>query len=398
MRTVAWLLVASSLSLAACGGSSSTPPDGALVIDGATGDGAGGCPRTAAAADRVRRVVISHPNDATGAKAMAWEVLDLSASGDLSRPGRTFTMGYANTGTMVFTPDGAVGLVNNDDGSIGVVRLDAAGVPTVVHAAFKGAFYAGPIVMAASGDHAFVLDTEWRENGGGIYRVDIGCDGTLTDRGLVIASRLPGALAFVPGTNRAVLAAADIASSTLHADAHLLTWGEPPTWLAGSDAFGDDEAIVAGATLTADGGHFLIGDNSQFGSQPNRVAVVEVTATGLVNPKVIPNINDPVALVASPFGDVVLVASGFGNAFFVLENKAGGFQLRGEVTYSGPKPELPGGAVRIDAGMLRGWVLVAENLGVRRVELKADGGVVDHGKFSTGTGYVSIVGAIGVTP
>src|SRR5262249_59456060 len=85
------------------------------------------------------------------------------------------------------------------------------------------------------------------------------------------------------------------------------------------------------------------------------------------------------------FGDVVLVASGFGNAFFVIDRDATGFKKRGEVTYTGPKPELPGGAVMIDVGALRGLVLVAETSGVRRVAFHADGSVVDLGKFAVGT-------------
>jgi hypothetical protein len=171
-------------------------------------------------------------------------------------------------------------------------------------------------------------------------------------------------------------------------------------WLGGANAFGDQTAIVGGAALTADAGHFLVGDTNQFGGIPNRVAIVDVGQTALANPTVLPNIQDPLALVASPFGDVVLVASGFGNALYVIDRggAGGAFRLRGEVAYSGAKPELPGGAVGITAGMLRGWVLVAENLGVRRVQLNSDGSVVDLGKLSTGSGTQNIVGAIGVTP
>jgi hypothetical protein len=268
----------------------------------------------------------------------------------------------------------------------------------VIAAKLTGSFYATSVVMAPSGDHAYVLDDQWRENGGGIYRVDIGCDGSVTDRGLVAASKLPGALAFVPGTSRAVLAATDIGSSATGDTAHLLAWGDPPTWVAGANAFGDANAIIGGATLTADGGHFLIGDTNQFGSTPDRIAIVDVSASAVSNPQVIPNLDDPVSLVASPFGDVVLVASGFGNALYELASGASGFALRGQLTYTGAKPELPGGAVMIDAGALRGLVFVAENLGVRRVQFAADGSVTDLGKFPTGSGTESIVGAIGLTP
>jgi len=281
-----------------------------------------------------------------------------------------------------------------------VFSLDDAGVPTAIAPSVKGSFYAQSIVMAPAGDRAYVIDPDTRENGGGIYRVDIACDGSVTPRDMVAASKLPAALVFVPGTDRAVVAAYDIGSSAPGADADLLTWGEPPTLLGGSDAFGDDEAIVGSAALTSDGGHFLLGDTSMFSGIPNRVAVGAVGAGGLTDPVVIPNIDDPFAMVGSPFGDVVLVASGFGNAMFVVEKTATGWKERGEVTYMGPKPELPGAAVMIDAGALRGLVLMAENSGVRRVQFHADGSVVDLGKFAVGTGSGTdvVVGAIGVTP
>ena len=43
------------------------------------------CPRTPAAADRDRFVVVAHPYDASGASSSIFEVLRLSATGTLSR-------------------------------------------------------------------------------------------------------------------------------------------------------------------------------------------------------------------------------------------------------------------------------------------------------------------------
>src|ERR1700690_1862355 len=101
------------LAFAACGGGHSTsdaPTGGdSHAIDAATSDA--GCGRTAAPVDRVRQVVISHPYDAASNEANAWEVLDLSTTGVLTRPKRTFTMGRATGGVMAFTPDGEIGVV-----------------------------------------------------------------------------------------------------------------------------------------------------------------------------------------------------------------------------------------------------------------------------------------------
>lgn len=73
------------------------------------------------------------------------------------------------------------------------------------------------------------------------------------------------------------------------------------------------------------------------------------------------------------------------------------FRIEGELAYEGARPQLPGAAVRIDRGTLRGRVLVSENVGVRSVAFELDG-PRDLGLFSFGEGLPAIVGAIGVTP
>jgi hypothetical protein len=344
-------------------------------------------------ADRVRRVVVSHPYDANSAKSNVWEVLDLSMTGELSRPNRMFTMGRAYIGEVAFTPDGKIGIAPQEDGSLGIFKLDD-GVPTVLHATFKGSFYAARVVVAPTGA-IYVLDTQWRENGGGIYELAIDCNDTVMDKGLVAASKLPAALKFA-GSHQ-VIAAVDIGDSSMGKDVHLVTFGGP-TVIASADAFADDMQIVGGSTLTAAGTEFLVGDVSQYGDQPNRVAVVPVTGTTLGTPYMIPMVEDPLGLFASPFADKVLVVSGFGDAMFQLTKTNGSYVKTGELTYQGPKPQLPGGAVMIDRGALRGLVLVAENVGVRRVEMFANGNIVDRGNFSLGNGLVNSTGAIGVTP
>src|SRR5690606_8331758 len=102
------------------------------------------------------------------------------------------------------------------------------------------------------------------ENGGGIYRVGIGCDGTLSDEGLVTAAKLARQMVAL-GTDAFVLAASEILGSPAGSDVHLLGLA-PPVRQASSDTFGDDDAIVASLAVTADGRFGLIGDNSGFSS------------------------------------------------------------------------------------------------------------------------------------
>ena len=313
----------------------------------------------------------------------------------LTRPGTTFTMGRASMGQVAFTPDGEIGLVALEDGKLGVFRL-VAGVPTVVHAGFEGTFYASRVIVEPRGDSALIVDGNTRENGGGIYRVTIGCDGTLTEAGKLAEAKLPGAIALTG--ERAVVAANDIMTSqTVGHDVHLLSWGAAPSVIAGSDAFGDDNQIVGGAALTADGATFLVGDTSQFSGVPTRVAAVKVTATGVAKGDVV-DVEDPAASAASPFGNVAIVASAFGDAIFILDVNAGAWRVRGQVAYAGGSPKIPSDVAQIDRGALRGHVFVSENVGVRHLAFRESGSVDDLGSLAFGSGLQNIAGAIGVTP
>jgi len=389
------------LGLAACGGGTSGTPDaGDLPAVDAAPDAAPTCNRTPRAADRDRAIVVSLPYDAAGSQASTYGVLTLATDGTITDTGQRFELGRSNVGEIAFTPDGDVGLVAQDDGTLGVFRLPDGGAPVVVDAGFQGSFYADRVIMDPGGDLAYVVDPDWRNNGGGIYRVAIGCDGTLTDLGLWLPSK--SAAGLLLDGDRMVVPASDIATSTpgVGDTLHLLDdTADPPAYVGGADAFGDDQAIVSGSALTPDGAYALIGDSSQFSGIDNRVAVVAVGATGLTPVQVLTPVSDPLAIIPSPAGDTLLVVSGFGDAVFVVDRGTGAqpFSVRGEPTYVGTSPQLPSGAVMVERGSLTGLVLIAENQGVRRMQL-ATGGVTDLGLTTLGSGYLAITGAIGVQP
>lgn len=364
-------------------------------------DDAGGCNRVPGPADAVRKVVVSHPFDASGAKADAFEVLELSASGVLSQTGTTFHLGRVPLGEIAFTPDGKVGLVAEEDGKLGIFRFDQSGAPQIVDAAFDGGFYATSVVVDPGGDVAYVLDDEWQNIGGGVYALPIGCDGTPGTPHLLAGAKLPGALAFVPGDpSKALLASKDVLSVPEGNDAHLLSWGDPPSVLGNAAPFPDADAIISSAAVTHDAKFGLIADNNSFSGGPNRIGVVSLSpfaAVSLLSP-----INDPVDVAVSPYDNAALAVSGFGNGIFSISydpsNTTTPFALGPELGYQGGKPQLPGYAVSIDRGTLTGLVLVAENLGVRQVRFEKNGSITDLGTFSLGSGSTSITGAIGVQP
>jgi hypothetical protein len=125
------------------------------------------------------------------------------------------------------------------------------------------------------------------------------------------------------------------------------------------------------------------------------VGVDSVRSIGIV-----PAVEDPEAIAASPFGNVAIVSSAFGDAIFVLDDDGamGAWRVRGEVAYAGAAPQLPGDVATIDRGMLRGHVLVSELSSIRRLAFRATGAVDDLGSLDFGDGLDNISGAIGVTP
>jgi hypothetical protein len=398
-------LVSSDGGEAVDGGLSDAGADGGGSGDGGSAeDGGAACPRTPAAPDRARVVVVSHPYDAQGRQANTYEVLTLSTAGALSRraPALSFEMGRATEGDIVFTPDGEIGLSPQGDGSIGVFRVRPDGAIEVIHERFREGFFAERIVVSAGGESAYVLDANFPENGGGVYRVRIGCDGRLSALGRWASGKGVRGLVEL-GDGGRIVAGKALLDSPAGDDVHRLAAGDAAVRTGGADAFGDDEAIVSALALTADGRYALVGDNNAFSGLPNRVAVAAPTQDGqLSRVQVLTPVDDPVALVASPFDDAVLVASGFGNALLLLRydpRSRTPFTSAGALVYSGARPQLPANAVMVARGALRGRVLVSENLGVRQVQFGGDGGVVtDLGLTSLGSGSANIVGIVGVQP
>lgn len=383
------------------GGADAQRADGAPVGDAGGDVGIQPCPRSPGPDDKPRFVVVSHPFAGAGQKATDFEVLALSSDGELSSTGTHFSLGVAVDGEIAFTPDGEIGVVAQDDGSLGVFRVNAGGTIEVIHTAFSGSFYAARVVAGERGDTMYVLDSQWRNNGGGIYRIRIGCDGKLTDEGLIAAGKLPYAMALL-GSGRALVAARDLLSSQAGDDAHLLDLGQAQV-VAGADAFGDDEAIVSDLVVTHDGRHALLADNSAYSTTGgNRVAVVAVDAAGgsVAPVQILKDLKDPVGFAVSPYDNAALVLGAQADSVWVLDYAPQGnppFALRGKLTATTPTL-LPGVAVMLERGKLTGRVLIAENVSLRQVQFKPDGSVEEIAIYDFGAGVTAIPGVLGVQP
>jgi hypothetical protein len=402
-RALPWLVVIAS----ACSHDDGAPLD--MNVDAGADDLtspldlASACPRTPRGDDAPRTIVIAHPYDATGANARDYEVLTLTSDGTITRTNQHFTMGRGASGQLAFTADGAFGFVAQDDGSIGVVHLVEGAAPAVVEATHKDTPSASFLWVGPGGDHLYVLDADTDNNGGGVYDLPIACDGQLGPAQQLSGADVPAAMLALPGGDLA-LYARKLPGATAGQSVHRVQLGPPFTRVTSTTAFtsASDDAVIASSTRTHDGKWALFGDNSEFSGVPNRIAAIEITSAGFGATQVLTPENDPVALVASPYDNLVLVVSGYDNAFRTIAYDPGNastpFALQGAVTYMGAKPQLPNGAILIERGKLKGTVYVAENLGIRPVRFEVGGTVTDLGRFPLGSGTENVTGAIGVTP
>lgn len=404
-------IILAALLAAACG-----DPD--LVGDppgNGTGNGAGNgapgngeppetdCFDLAADADRTRFLVLSHPNAADGAPAERYAVYTLDAEGAIDATGHAFEMGRASGGLIHFTPDGSLGLVAQSDGSLGIFRLDADGRPEVIEAGLRDGFYAGSLAIDPAARQVHLLDPNWEENGGALIVFDLDCEGTLTEVSRV-PTRLSRAMAHLnarPGL--AALAATAFDGPPDLADAHLVDLrADPPETRASALAFEDGDAIVSAIAVTPDDAYVLVGDNSAFSGLPNRIAVLAIDGDGLDLVQTLSPIEDPAAIIPSPFGDALLVTSGFGDAIHVVSHDPDGvdtpFALAGEVEYVGGRPGIPVEALVIGRGALTGHVLMTQYNGIRQLAFRGGGLVEDLGLGWSEAGLENMVGALGVQP
>jgi hypothetical protein len=306
---------------------------------------------------------------------------------------------------MVFTPDGSLGFVAQEDGSLGILAIDASNDLSVLEAGFSGDFYASRVVPDPTGEVLWIVDPNWIDNGGGIYRSEIDCEtGALSEPVRVMESQNAADLLLLPGaseeTRPALVVGRNLPDTEAGSEVGWVDLLAPETVQASTSAFGDDEAIFSDATLVGEG-YALIGDYSSFSPVPNRVAVVEIGDTSLSAVQVLPDLLDPVALVASPWNDQVLVLSGYGDALIRLlptGDASAPFEDAGEPSYSGTSPQLPAAAAQVERGPLQGRVLITENSGIRQVQLSEGGSFEDLGLVSIGNSYEGIAGAVGVAP
>jgi hypothetical protein len=350
------------------------------------------CFQTAPAADRERFLVVSHPFAAPGVNDNRFEVFSVDTAGTPSPTGIEFRMGSASSRRIQFSPNGELGIAVQNDGTLGVFRIDSTGAVTVIHDAYgSGQFYASDVVFDLGNEQLTVVDENFRNNGGGLYTVAVDCEtGTLSSP----SQATPGkrALAFLPRDGFAdVVVAVDVANSAEGNDIHLLddVSGEV---VAGVSLL-SEEAIVSSAAIVGEE-WVLVGDGCGFCTAPNSVAIAQLNDNTLTATTVLSPLEDPFDIVASPFGNAAIVSSGFGDELLHLTLNGDTWTNAGQIV----RLPLPGAMDVVRRGTLRGHVYAAENTGIRHVAFAEDGNVADLGVTALGDSIPNIVGTLGIQP
>ena len=376
-----------------------TPGDTAGADDTAQPSGSTGCRSIPRDADAPRVVLVSLPYTDDLGESPAWALLTLE-DGVLLDSGDRIDLGRDRGGGMAFTPDGSIGITALDEGTLGVVAVAEDGSTSVVQSGFDPGAYTSALAIDPSGEVVWLINPNWPENGGGLYRAPIDCEtGAVGEAEKVIEAKNPSDIV-LSDDGRGLLVGREVPGAGAGADVALLDL-ESGAVLAGSDAFGDEDAIVSHAALT-DSGWLLMGDHSEFSGIPNRIAAVPVDGDTLGTAMVIPDVLDPIVVVPNPVGPGVLVPSGYGDRYWLLAEDSSGsapWTLAGPVTATDPSPvQLPDHAVVIPRGSLAGRVLAVEVGGIRTLELEPAGGARIGPVLALGTGYSGLPGAIGVQP
>jgi hypothetical protein len=387
----------------AVGGGSGGGSSGGGSVGGGSGGGSGGagCAHPLAAADRLRKIVVSHPFAPDGGdRDNLFEVLNLSANGTVAITGQQFRMGVAASASAIitFTPDGTIGLVPQDDGTLGVFHFFDAGTPEVITPAFNadGGFYATAVLMAPDGRTAWVLDSNTRNNGGGIYHVAIGCDGTPAFLGQSLPGDNPWAAAWLnTAPLQALVYARSLGDSPDAGNLHVIDFStDPPTRVASIIAFPDQDAVPSSVAVRLDDHWVALPDTSFVAG--NRVELMP-KLSNIPTPRPPLDAMNPFGVSFSPFDDEALLITSNGTDHYKMLFLDGG--VGSDIAYAHGAPQLPGPPVMITRGMLLGRLFIAELDSVRQLGWNPDGGIDDVSKTTIPMNNGGeIIGTLGVAP
>ena len=323
--------------------------------------------------DRVHTVVVGQPfatpNDTWRSYALEGETLTETGS---------FSMGEGTFGRVVWTPDGRVGAVAQDDGTVGIFAAEQGQV-TVIEPAFQQGFYASSLTMDPDGQTLWIVDGNWANNGGGLYRVSLDCETGAP--GTVEKVRESKLASFLLIGERTVLVANEV-DEQVGSSAYELVSPQDEV-LQGLPLFEHADYSISDAVMALDG-RIWAADYSVFSGVPHSVAVLnaDLSLEGRVP------VVDPVALVAHPSDGRVLALSAYQADELVQISS----DLEVDPLQTSP---LPWAAAGLQSGPDAGLVIVSENEAMLLLRWTSTG---MEELQSVPLGGDALPGAIGVSP
>lgn len=373
---------------------------------GVTTDGGVACPHPPGPENAPRIAVVSHPYLEDAGRDNSYEVYELSPAGVLTSKNQYFRMGRSTGGnaTIVFTPDGKIGFAPQNDGSMGIFRVEANGNITVVDPAFRpGNLSVRTLLMDPSGAYIYVIDFNTPNNGGGIYRVAIGCDGTPTMQGNIVPGDIPAVATFMhtrPAT--AVVAARGFTQTAPLDSVYAVSLsGTDAGVIGGAAAFPMADSICSQVSVSTDDAWVALSDNGF--STSGRVAMLSLSGTVMTSVQLLTT-GAPIGVLFSPFTRSGLIvnsdtADNYRRLVYNPTTPATPWSVGAPIAYTYGRPELPSMPVMLERGALTGRVLVAELQTIRQLQFERDGGITDVAQtVAPDGGFTDSLGVFGVAP
>jgi len=336
-------------------------------------------------ADRVRTVLVGQPfvNEI--------RTMTLSASGELTDENRRLSFTDKPV-RIAFVPSAELALVLGERGRLSSVAMPALTIIDEVQLPSAGF---GEIHIRPDGQTVFVVGSNVGDSSG-ISTVHLACDGSLSvDLTSFLNIRLADSLAFIPGTDRAVLLGGQAVFAPVDTDdIRLLEWSGQWRQTAVFDIWGD-HVDASQLAISPDGATLIVPNNSLGSTEAPALLVADIVGDQIRERQRITDLRDPSQALFDADGETLLISDGEGNRVVVYQMPA--MTETARIRGIGLADDM----AIVKRGTANGVVLVPStdpNGGpnVAVLAVTGPGAAVDRGQIELGGGRANIPGTIAI--
>lgn len=346
--------------------------------------------------DYDRVVLVGQPFGQPGVNGTEIRSLTLTQAGVLEDDGARLDVG-AQPQRIEFTPSGRYALVLVDGGGLVSVSVDGAGQLLVVDEIGLPAGGGADLRLSPDGAVVWVASSHNTVDGG-IFGIDLACDGTLSVRGPHYGLRVVQALSISPKGDRALLLGGQAVFAPIDEDdVRLLALGEDGAWVeqAAFDIY-TDFVTAEGIAWSPDGARALVPNSSPFSDEGGQIAVLHVGADTVLETQRIEGLPDANFARFAPDGQTVLVSQVEPGRINLLIEGEDGFEVTDQV-----RAGLANQLAIVETGALAGTVLAAsvspaDGSQIVHFEITAPGIFMQQPTLSLGRGSQNIPRSIAV--